>query len=110
MKWQRTWKRGRVITLSNLILRPLILNRRKRRPGSNQRLAFRPFEDVRRLRLVQFRRIRQRKDDGSVDVLGHFSDHVLGEGARLRRGSDQDVRSYLFDHFEQVVVSLARPF
>ena len=58
---------------------------------------------------MQFRRIRQRKDDGSVDVLGHFSDHVLGEGARLRRGSDQDVRSYLFDHFEQVVVSLAGP-
>ena len=86
------------------------LDRREGRAGRDEALAVGPLVQVLGLGLVQPRRVAEREDDGPVDVLGHFADDFLGEGAWDCRCADEHMRMHFFDHAEQVVVLFALPF
>lgn len=90
----KRWRDG----LTNFVLLPLVLNRRKWTAGCNQRLSPYPLIDILRNSLMEPCRITQGQNDWSVDVFCHFPDDLFGEGSRFGGCANQHMRFHFFYH------------
>ena len=103
-------KDQRVVGLGHLVLDSVVVHRRERAAGRDQRPPAGPGDQVSGLGLGVRGRVGQRHDDRPVNVGCHLGDDRLGEGAGLRRGPDQHrgpaVRHYLGQADAAVLVAL----
>jgi hypothetical protein len=99
----------RIKQLTNFISDTIPFHRRERAPGSDQRLALRPFVDVLRVGFVEPCRVAEGENYGVIDVLGHFLDDILSKCFGFSRSPNENIGLDLANDIEQRAMRFTLP-